>query len=222
MFIGHFGLSFGVKKTAPQISLVTLFVATQFVDILWPFMLLFGIERVNIVPGYTAINPFDFVHYPYTHSLLMGAVWGVVLGGIYWLIKRNVKHAVIVGLCVLSHWFLDLIVHVADLPLTPFTEGKYGWGLWNHLLPTLALEGIIFFGGLYLYLKNTRAITKAGKWNVWLLVAVLMLINISNLLSPPPPADALVLMVVSFLVVFVILLGLAYWVDKSREYQSAR
>jgi hypothetical protein len=217
MFIGHFGLSFAVKKPAPKISLVVLFVATQFVDILWPVMLLLGIERVDIVPGHTAMNAFDFVHYPYTHSLLMGIVWGVVLGSIYWLIKRDVRNAVIVGLCVLSHWFFDLVVHVADLPLTPFTDGKYGWGLWNHLVPTLILEGIIFFGGVYLYLKSTRAITKAGRWNVWLLVGILVLMNISNLVSPPPAADALVSMVVSFLIVFAILLALAYWVDKSRE-----
>ena len=217
MFIGHFGLSFGVKKAAPRISLVTLFLATQFVDILWPFMLLLGIERVNIVPGHTEMNAFDFVHYPYTHSLLMGVVWGAVLGAIYWAIKRDVRDAVIVGLCVLSHWFLDLVVHVADLPLTPFTSGKYGWGLWNHLGATLLLEGIIFFGGVYLYLKGTRAINKAGRWNIWLLVAVLVLMNISNIISPPPPADALGTMVVSFNVVFAILLGLAYWVDRSRQ-----
>ena len=89
MFIGHFGLSFAAKKAAPKVSLGTLFIATQFVDILWPFLLVLNIEQVAVTPGYTKMNAFEFIHYPYTHSLLMGIVWGVVLGGIYWLIKRD-------------------------------------------------------------------------------------------------------------------------------------
>ena len=54
----------------------------------------------------------------------MGLVWGLVAGGIYWLLKRDRRGAIVVGLCVLSHWFLDLIVHTADLPLTPLGNYK--------------------------------------------------------------------------------------------------
>ncbi|MEJ0057664.1 MAG: hypothetical protein WDN75_19670 [Bacteroidota bacterium] len=89
MFIGHFGLSFAAKKAAPQVSLGTLFFATQFVDIVWPFMLVFHIEKVAVTPGYTKMNPFEFLYYPYTHSLLMGVVWGAVVGTIYRLLKRD-------------------------------------------------------------------------------------------------------------------------------------
>lgn len=53
MFIGHFGLSFAAKRAAPKVSLATLFVSTQFVDLLWPFLLVFHVEKVAIVPGYT-------------------------------------------------------------------------------------------------------------------------------------------------------------------------
>jgi hypothetical protein len=103
MFIGHFALSFAAKKAAPAVSLGTLFIATQFVDIVWPFFLLFNIERVAIVPGYTQSNAIEFLYFPNTHSLLAGLSWGAVLGLVYWLLKGDRQRAIVIGLCVLSH-----------------------------------------------------------------------------------------------------------------------
>jgi len=48
VFIGHFALGFAAKRVAPQTSLGTLFLAAQFVDLLWPTLLLLGVERVAI------------------------------------------------------------------------------------------------------------------------------------------------------------------------------
>ena len=75
MFIGHFGVGFAAKPLAPRLSLGTLFLAAQFVDLLWPTLLLLGIERVEIVPGITRVTPLDFVHYPYSHSLVWVLGW---------------------------------------------------------------------------------------------------------------------------------------------------
>ena len=50
MFIGHFGVAFAAKKVAPETSLGTLILAAQFLDFLWPFFLLLGIEHVRIAP----------------------------------------------------------------------------------------------------------------------------------------------------------------------------
>src|SRR6195952_3134094 len=160
MFIGHFGLSFAAKKVAPKVSLGMLFIATQFVDLLWPFLLLLHVEKVAVVPGYTKTNAFDFLYFPYTHSLLMGFVWGIIVGGIYWLFKRDTRGTVVIGLCVLSHWFLDLIVHTADLPLTPFDNYKVGFGLWNHIVITLIVEFVLFLVGTYVYATFTKAKNK--------------------------------------------------------------
>src|SRR4051812_12902812 len=129
MFIGHFGLSFAAKKVAPRVSLAALFVATQLVDIIWPLLLLFNVEKVAVTPGYTVMNPLEFIHYPYTHSLLMGAAWAIAAGVIYFFIKKDQRGALIIAICVISHWFLDVVVHIADLPLTPFSYDKVGFGL---------------------------------------------------------------------------------------------
>lgn len=215
MFIGHFGLSLGAKKIAPQVSLGTMFIATQFVDILWPFFLITDVEQVAITPGYTRMNSFEFTHYPYTHSLLMGLVWGLVAGSIYFLIKKDVRGTIVIALGVASHWLLDLVVHVSDLPLTPFGETKVGFGLWNHVAITLIIEGALFFTGLYLYLSVTKPKNKIGSRGLWSLVILLVLFTISGLFSPPP--ESLMAMFVSFNVLMMIIIGLAYWVDANRE-----
>ncbi|MEO6550151.1 MAG: metal-dependent hydrolase [Ferruginibacter sp.] len=215
MFIGHFGLSFAAKKVAPKVSLAVLFIATQFVDILWPFLLVFGIEKVAVKPGYTKMNAFEFLHYPYTHSLFMGLVWGAIVGGIYWLLKRDNRSALVIGFCVLSHWLLDLVVHVADLPLSPFGEYKVGFGLWNHVAATLIVETAIFLGGVIIYASVTKAKNKAGKWGLWTLVILLLLITISNTFGPTPPGSVKILFY-SFVIMMAIIVSLSYWVDKNR------
>lgn len=215
MFIGHYGLAFGVKKAAPQISLLTLFVAVEFVDILWPFLLLFDVEQVKVTPGITVVTPFDFVHYPYTHSLLMGIVWGALAALVYWFFKKDIKSAVIVGLAVLSHWFLDAVVHIADLPLTPFSDTKVGMGLWNSLEGTFVVESIIFIIGVARYYRGTKAINSKGKWLFWLLVAFFIIIDIFNMFGPTPE-DSIPALFVSFAVLQLIVLSLAHFVDKNR------
>lgn len=59
MFIGHSGLSFTAKRAAQKGSLGTLFIATQFADILWPFLLVFNVGKVAVIPGYTKTNAFE-------------------------------------------------------------------------------------------------------------------------------------------------------------------
>jgi hypothetical protein len=53
VFIGHFAVGFAAKAVAPRASLGTLFLAAQFIDLLWPTLLLLGVERVQIAPGIT-------------------------------------------------------------------------------------------------------------------------------------------------------------------------
>src|SRR3954465_10034160 len=144
MFIGHFGLGMGAKKAAPAISLGLFFIAVQFLDLLWPTLLLLDVEHVQINPDPSAPVPFIFNDYPYSHSLATTVVWSVAFGLIYWLIKKNVRNAMILSFCVLSHWVLDLIVHVPDLPLYPGGAEKFGLGLWRSQSVSLFLEAFIF------------------------------------------------------------------------------
>ena len=145
----------------------------------------------------------------------MGIVWGAVVGIIYWLFKKDTRGAIVVGICVLSHWFLDLIVHTADLPLTPFGDTKVGLGLWNHLAITLLIETIIFFAGIYIYASFTKAKNKIGSWGLLSLVILLFVFNLSNTFGPPPPNSVMVLFT-SSIILMGIIISLSYWVDKNR------
>lgn len=215
MFLGHYGLAFGAKKVAPQVSLLTLFVAVEFVDMLWPFLLLLDIEQVRVQPGFTEVTPFEFVHYPYTHSLLMGVCWGILFALGYWFFRKDQRGAIVVGLAVLSHWFLDLVVHVPDLPLMPFGSGKVGFGMWNSLPLTVITEMILFVAGAFIYIKNTRALNARGKWRLWALVTFFFIIELFNMFGPPPENDIPALLG-SFVMLQAIILALAHITDRNR------
>ncbi len=213
MFIGHFGVGFGAKRAAPRVSLGTLFLAAQFLDLLWPTLLLLGVETVRIQPGATAVTPLLFEHYPVSHSLLAALGWGVLLGGAHFALRRQRRDALIVALLVPSHWVLDLIVHRPDLPILPGGHMLVGLGAWNSLPLTLAIEVPLFVLGVILYARCTAARDRRGSWGLWTLVVFLLAVYASNLFgSPPPNANAIAWVGQSqwLLVIW------AWWVDKHR------
>jgi membrane-bound metal-dependent hydrolase YbcI (DUF457 family) len=213
MFIGHFGAAFAAKKVVKRPSLGTLFMAAQFVDLLWTLFLLLGIESVKIEPGNTAVTPLNFINYPFTHSLFGVLVWGVLFGFIYFLIKKDKKTSVVLGLLVLSHWILDLLVHRPDLPVIPGVDLKVGLGLWNSVSLTIILESIIFFGGVYLYSVLTKARNKKGVYSFLGLIVFLALVYVANLFGSPPPSEEAIGYVglSQWLIV-----AWGYWIDRNR------
>jgi hypothetical protein len=212
MFLGHYAVAFAAKRVAPGTSLGTLFIATQFVDLLWPLFLLLGLEHVRINPGDTVVTPLEFYDYPLTHSLAGALAWSVLLGGIYYGFRRNLKVSLIVGGLVASHWLLDLVVHRPDLPIGPGGGRALGLGLWNSLPGTLLVEFGLFAAGIAVYLSSTRAQGRAGVIGFWLLAALLPAIYVMNLLAPPP-GEAAIGIAGNALWLFVIW---AYWLDRHR------
>jgi len=156
MFVGHYGVSYAAKRAAPALPLWVLFLAVQWLDVVWSPLVLLGIEKVRIVPGFTATNPLDLYYMPYTHSLVAALLWSAAILLIYRLVVRSAGlrgAAIILGLAVFSHWVLDLIVHVPDLPLYDNTA-KVGFGLWNYRAIAFGLEAACLFGGMWLYLRT--------------------------------------------------------------------
>ena len=214
MFIGHFGAGFAGKKFSKSASLGTYFLAAQWIDLIWPILLLLGIERVEIQPSASAVTPLNFSYYPFTHSLIGVLVWGILFGLVHYFIKKNLKASIILGLLVISHWFLDLIVHIPDLPIFPGEGIKVGLGLWNNFMGTVILEILIFGIGAYLYLSATKSKNKIGTYSFIGLVVFLILIYVVNLLGPPPDSIEAIGIVgnAQWLIVF-----WGYWIDKNRE-----
>src|SRR5688500_9190459 len=132
MFVGHYGVSFAAKKADDSIPLWLLFIAVQWLDVVWAPLILLGIEKVRIVPGFTATNPLDLYYMPYTHSLVAALLWSATAFVVYRFGWRHAdrRGALVVAGAVFSHWVLDFIVHRPDLPLYD-NSAKVGLGLWN-------------------------------------------------------------------------------------------
>lgn len=200
------------KKVAPRPSLGTLVLAAQLVDGIWPIFLLLGWEDVAIVPGITAVTPLDFRWYPYTHSLLAVVGWGALFSATYYAFRRDASGARWLAALVVSHWVLDLVAHRPDLPLWPGGP-RVGFGLWNSLPATLAVEFALFLAGALIYASVTRARDRWGTVLFWSFVVVLAGIYLSAVFGPPPPSVRVLAMSGLFGWLFV---AWGYWIDRHR------
>lgn len=217
MFIGHFGFGFGAKAVARRVSLGTLFLAAQFIDLLWPTLLLIGWERVQIVPGTTAANPLLFEHYPISHSLLAVVGWALAIGAVHFAARRDLRSAAAIGALVVSHWLLDALVHAPDLPLAPGGV-SVGLGLWNLPRVALAVELLIFAAGVWLYARTTTPMDAIGRWGLVGLVGFLVIIQFGNAFGDPPPSVATIAWVGQAQWLLVLW---ASWLDRHRSVHGA-
>ncbi|MGH7528472.1 MAG: hypothetical protein ACREMX_17400 [Gemmatimonadales bacterium] len=216
MFLGHYGVAFALKRVEPKLSLGTLFIAVQLVELLWGCFVLLGWERARIIPGYTAVTPLEFLDYPISHSLVGTLAWSIVGMTCYYAwptrdTRRHWQAAALVGVAVFSHYPLDVLVHLPDLPVTAGNSTKLGFGLWNSFAATVAAELLVFGAGIAVYVafRSHRHPVRPAR----LAIVGLLLLGtyLANLLGPPPPSMTVVAVSVIGLVVVVGLLGA--WAD---------
>ena len=208
MFIGHYALALSAKKIDKLPSLAIMFIAVQLLDLLWPIFVLLGIETFEIEVGNTVMTPLNFVSYPYSHSLLTAVLWAIIFSAVYFFVTKNRKGSVLVGVLVFSHWVLDFITHRADLPLTPFGDTKVGLGLWNYPAIEIIIEFGLFLLGVYLYFKTVKPKRKIA---FWMLIIFFLVIQIMNIIGPPPPSIDAVAWSANAMWIFVLW---AWWVEK--------
>ena len=213
VFLGHFAVGFAAKRVAPKASIGTLLAAAQLLDLLWPVLLLLGVEHVRIVPGAAPFAVLDFTDYPLSHSLLLTLIWAGLFAVLYRVRTGYTTGAVWVWICVVSHWVLDFASHRPDLPLWPGGP-RLGLGLWNSPPATLAVEIAMFAGALWSYFALTRARDAIGRWALLALLLFLIFAYCGSVTGPPPPnlrVLALTGMVGWLLVPWI------YWIDRHRE-----
>ena len=174
MFLGHYGVAFALKRAEPKLSLGTLFVAVQLPDLLWGIFMLLGWEHARIVPGYTAVTPLEFLDYPISHSLVGALAWSMVAAALYysWPTRDTSRHwqaAAIVGLAVFSHYPLDVLVHLPDLPLMGNDSPSSGSASGTIRLPRWPWRLLVFGGGLALYVARGSTGTRS-EWSRLLVV----------------------------------------------------
>jgi len=213
MFIGHAAVALAAKPLLPRVSLAWPLAAAFWVDMVWPVFLLAGIEQVKIDPGNTAFTPLDFVHYPWTHSLVAAIAWSVLFALVFKGTSKQ-KGAPVLGLLVFSHWLLDALSHRPDLPLWPGNPAMVGLGLWNSVLATLAVELTMFAIGIAIYTRCAPARDRTGFLAFWALIAFLLISYAGAAFGPPPPNVAAI--AIAGIAGGLLFTAWAWWTDRHR------
>jgi hypothetical protein len=218
MFIGHLATAYAAKRLAPGVSLGTLFAAAQLPDVIWPCLVLAGVEHATIAPGDTAMSPLRFDSYPVSHSLLTVAAWGAAFAAVHFWRKRRPRDAVLLALLAVGHWVLDFVSHRPDMPLWPGGP-RVGLGLWNSVPATVVVELLMVAAGLWLALSATRARDGLGRWGFAGLAALLLFAYAASVTGPPPPSMEAVGW--TGVIATLLFLAVASWVDRHREPAAA-
>jgi hypothetical protein len=226
MFVGHYSVAFAAKSERNKISLWVLFVAVQFLDYIWATLVLFGIEKLRVIKGFTAGSMLDSYFHPYSHSLIAAIAWACVAGLAYKIFCS--RHgclyrkyaALIVGVAVFSHWILDFLAHPRDLPIYD-NRWKVGFGLWNYRGPEFALEIAMLAGGIILYLAR-NAMSKARKMAVIGFGIALVVVQIGDTYVPRTPLsnEATAMGVWIFYTLFVIIASLLEKVRSQKQINA--
>ena len=220
MFVGHYAAAFAIKAEESRLSLGTLFLAVQIVDILFFPLALVGIEHIGFIEGITEVNNFNFYHYPITHGLLATLLWGIITFLIFFKIlykdsPSSKRIAVFAALAVMSHWFLDFIAHIPDLPII-WGEPKVGLGLWNYKLLTFLVETGLVLLGLVFYMLRSEPIKKSGSYAAIIFTMFLIAINYINYYMLPAEEN-IAKLTFSARTSYFVLAGIAFLVDTKRK-----
>ena len=209
MFIGHWAPALAVAAKRQRPGLGTLFIAAQLVD--WAFFgfVLLGVEKMRLDPAISAVSPLDLYFMPYTHSLVGALAFGGGTTIVVWTILRDRTASLLAGAVVVSHWLLDLLVHVPDLTIAG-SPPKLGLGLWNYPAIEMPLELGIIFGALWLYVRARRPQLSRAL----LLGALLLGLQLFNWFGPVAPE---VTPETSYLALFAygLVTVAAWWMGKS-------
>jgi len=222
MFVGHYGVALALKKADPKLSLGTLFLAAQFVDILWGLFLILGWEQVRVDPGYTEATPFQFLSYPLSHSLVAGVLWAVVVAAAYYSrptidSSHRRRGAMVLAVAVLSHWFLDALVHLPDLPLAGSDSLKVGLGLWDNIGATHILEFGLLAVGVWIYVGTKTKRHPLRTARLAILIGLLLALNAVSLWRPPP--DNMTVIGASAIVMYLGIAWMGYWIDRDPPHE---
>jgi hypothetical protein len=216
VFVGHLAVALGAKRVIPTVPLGATVAAAFGLDLLWPILLLLGAESVRVSPRDTAFTNLAFDSYPWSHSLLLASGWSVLAGLVGRRLYGSSRAGVALGALVLSHWMLDFLTHRPDLPIWP-AGPVAGLGLWNSIPATIAVEGALLAGGVWLYTRTSAARTAIGRWALVGLVMVTGAMWVSQPWSPPPPNSAAVAW--GSLIMW-LLVPWAGWIDRHRTTRA--
>jgi len=213
MGIGHLAASFALRSRFPRVPLYVLLVAGVLVDLFWGVAIVAGLEHAHVDPASPSSVPLVLDAAPFTHSLLACIGWGGLVAAAWGLVRHDRAGALVLGALVVSHWLLDWVSHVPEMPVLP--SGPYvGLGLWRSRAGSLVVEVSMLWIGLALYVRATTARDRIGTFGVLVVTLVLTAMGVATFLGPPPPS--VTPLAVGNLALALLLLPIE-WVDRHRS-----
>jgi hypothetical protein len=172
VYAGHFAAALAIKAKQPLAPTWAVLLATGFLDVLFGIFVLFGIERVTMIPHRSPGFSLDFIDW--SHSLVMAFVWAALYALSFWRLGR----AVVLALAgaVFSHFLLDLPMHPPDLALWPHANVHVGIGLWRRFpIGWWWIELTFLAVGCLYYVARARTRKTFGGHALWACFVVLVL-----------------------------------------------
>jgi hypothetical protein len=216
MFAGHVGAALAIGRAERRINVGAFVFAALLLDVLlWLFVLL-GWESVTIPAKFAVTHQPEFV-FPYSHGLLAGIAWSALAGAAIFIwyprLKENrLRAAALIGAAVFSHWLLDALVHMPELPLAGTGSMKVGLGLWQYMPVALAAEAFILVVGLFLFVTST-SLSRARKSWLTILSLLILAFTVAGMTVAPPPPSAMAL-AASSLATIIVVCALACWLGR--------
>ncbi len=219
MLIGHLGAGLALKKTEPTINVGWLFFMAMFFDFLLGIFVVLGLEQVQIPENYEELHYF-YYDFPYSHGLTATLIWSVLIFGVVKFLyrKNKTRSTLIAGVFVaaaFSHFVLDWLVHIPEIPVFGSDSFMIGFGLWNYLWLAIVVESLIMIGGLTLYLRSTTGQSFGAKYGMIIFMVILLVFQVMGQAFAPPPPDASGA-ALTWIVQPLIFAALAFWLDRKR------
>lgn len=214
MGIGHAAVALGASRAVPRINAGILIFAAFLADFLLGIFGALGMEQAHVPSDYATRHYLTFT-FPYSHGLVALIVWGVLFAGIFCWVDRQdrVRAFWIMAALVFSHFILDGIVHVPELPLLGQNSPKVGLALWNHMPLELTFESLMALAGLMVYWGLTGG-TKVSRLGMAAFVVLLTALTWAQLFSTTAPTQAQ--LVPTWIVAPIVFSAIPYAFDRKR------
>jgi hypothetical protein len=210
MFVGHLGAGLILRSPNHRIGLGTLFLCSMALDIILWILVLAHIETVHSPEKLNSMADIRF-DFPYSHSLVAAIGWALFAFALVYCWRHDVPSSLAAGAVVFSHFILDWLVHIPELPIATENSTKLGLGLWQNLSLAWTIECAIAAAGLILYLKRNRP-TKPRALSLAILILLLTIMTIAGQASKTPP-PSIIAMAATSLASILIITALAAWLD---------
>jgi hypothetical protein len=141
--INHAATGLIIKKIYPDVSIATILVSVQLIEVLWVVFNFLGVEKTTTENKVKSVSDVHLEYMPFSHSVVSTAFLAACAWILFAFGFKEVDVGIAVALGICSHLVLDLISHARDIVIAPFLDSKkFGLGLYEKPAIAFVVETI--------------------------------------------------------------------------------